>query len=188
MVRSALPEVPLEEIDLLAIENVGNLVCPAGARPRAALTLRATPRGTRWFYTRSMAEGSSMEAIAREFIDAFNRRDAEGLVALCDAEIDFQPTPLVGAHDGYRGHDGLRRWVEDLGTSGLDHQVRVREVRVLDERRFLLLSEVWIDGELVSPSAMLARLTETGAIVEAQAFLSDEETLERIVLEPEEGG
>jgi hydrogenase nickel incorporation protein HypB len=29
MVRSALPEVPLDEIDLLVIENVGNLVCPA---------------------------------------------------------------------------------------------------------------------------------------------------------------
>ena len=29
MVRSALPSLPLEEIDLLIIENVGNLVCPA---------------------------------------------------------------------------------------------------------------------------------------------------------------
>jgi hydrogenase nickel incorporation protein HypB len=29
MVRSALPAVPLDEIDLLVIENVGNLVCPA---------------------------------------------------------------------------------------------------------------------------------------------------------------
>ena len=29
MVRSALPELPLDEIDLLVIENVGNLVCPA---------------------------------------------------------------------------------------------------------------------------------------------------------------
>ena len=29
MVRSAIPEIPLEEIDLLVIENVGNLVCPA---------------------------------------------------------------------------------------------------------------------------------------------------------------
>jgi hydrogenase nickel incorporation protein HypB len=29
MVRSAIDQVPLEEIDLLAIENVGNLVCPA---------------------------------------------------------------------------------------------------------------------------------------------------------------
>ena len=32
MVRSALAELPLAEIDLLAIENVGNLVCPAEFR------------------------------------------------------------------------------------------------------------------------------------------------------------
>ena len=32
MVRSALPELPLDEIDLLIIENVGNLVCPAEFR------------------------------------------------------------------------------------------------------------------------------------------------------------
>jgi hydrogenase nickel incorporation protein HypB len=29
MVRSAIPSLPLSEIDLLVIENVGNLVCPA---------------------------------------------------------------------------------------------------------------------------------------------------------------
>ena len=29
MVRSAIPDLPLDEIDLLVIENVGNLVCPA---------------------------------------------------------------------------------------------------------------------------------------------------------------
>jgi hydrogenase nickel incorporation protein HypB len=32
MVRSALPTLPLEEIDLLIVENVGNLVCPAEFR------------------------------------------------------------------------------------------------------------------------------------------------------------
>ena len=32
MVRSAMPSIPLEEIDLLVIENVGNLVCPAEFR------------------------------------------------------------------------------------------------------------------------------------------------------------
>src|SRR5919107_2608712 len=29
MVRSALPSIPLDDIDLLIVENVGNLVCPA---------------------------------------------------------------------------------------------------------------------------------------------------------------
>jgi hydrogenase nickel incorporation protein HypB len=32
MVRAALPSIPLDEIDLLLIENVGNLVCPAEFR------------------------------------------------------------------------------------------------------------------------------------------------------------
>jgi hydrogenase nickel incorporation protein HypB len=32
MVRSAIPALPLEDIDLLVIENVGNLVCPAEFR------------------------------------------------------------------------------------------------------------------------------------------------------------
>jgi len=32
MVRSAIPSVPLDELDLLVIENVGNLVCPAEFR------------------------------------------------------------------------------------------------------------------------------------------------------------
>ncbi len=32
MVRSALPTIPLDAIDLLVIENVGNLVCPAEFR------------------------------------------------------------------------------------------------------------------------------------------------------------
>jgi len=32
MVRSAIPDLPLDDIDLLVIENVGNLVCPAEFR------------------------------------------------------------------------------------------------------------------------------------------------------------
>jgi hydrogenase nickel incorporation protein HypB len=32
MVRTALPDIPLADIDLLVIENVGNLVCPAEFR------------------------------------------------------------------------------------------------------------------------------------------------------------
>src|SRR3954464_2432211 len=32
MVRSALPSLPLQDLDLLVVENVGNLVCPAEFR------------------------------------------------------------------------------------------------------------------------------------------------------------
>jgi len=126
----------------------------------------------------------SIEAIGRQFIDAFNRREAEELIALCDPGIEFRPTSLVGERRRYNGHEGLRRWVAELDESRIEHQVRIREVRPT-ENGFLVLSEVLLDGEFVSPSAMLARLNEAGLIVKARAFLTDEETLKQVGWAPE---
>ena len=47
MLRPALKELPLDEIDLLLIENVGNLVCPAGLAlgEHANVVIASTPEG-----------------------------------------------------------------------------------------------------------------------------------------------
>lgn len=116
------------------------------------------------------------ERIGREFIDAFNLRDADALVALVHPEIEFRPTMLVGSRRVYEGYEGVRAWVADLVASGMDHQVRVREIRMLDAARFVMLTEVLLDGEVISPSAMVATMRD-GKIAEAQAYLSDEGTL-----------
>ena len=127
-----------------------------------------------------------MDEIGRRFIDAFNRRDAPSLVALADPAIEFYPTELVGSRRTYNGHDGLRQWIADLRESPIQHQVRVREVRTLDGRRFLLLSEVLLEGELVSPSAMLAHVDERGAIVKAHAYLTDKQMLAQLGAIPDD--
>jgi len=113
------------------------------------------------------------DSIGREFVDAFNRRDADGLVALSHPDIEFRPTMLAGSKRVYKGHEGLRCWVAELVASGAQHHVRVSEIRKLDDRRFLLLSEVLLDGEAVAPSAMVAKLAG-GKIIEDHAYLSDE--------------
>jgi hydrogenase nickel incorporation protein HypB len=48
MLASAFPELPLKDIDLLIIENVGNLVCPAEFRLPAHynITIVSTPEGS----------------------------------------------------------------------------------------------------------------------------------------------
>lgn len=127
----------------------------------------------------------SFELIARRFVDAFNQRDADGLIALSDPAIEFHPTMLVGKRQRYDGYDGLRRWVEELKTSGLKHQVRAREVRRREDG-FLLLSEVLLGGKLITPSAMVARLSDQHAIIEAHAFLTDAELLAHIGVMPDE--
>lgn len=128
-----------------------------------------------------MAGGTNpFETIARSFVDAFNRRDADGLVALSHPDIVWRPTMLVGSRRVYHGHDGLRRWVSDLRGSPLDHTANVHEVRVLDRDRFLVISEVLSGQEAVAPSAMLARLTDANQIIEAQGYLTDEDMLEHL--------
>lgn len=119
--------------------------------------------------------------IGHRFIEAFNLRDAEALVALTHPDIEFRPTMLVGSKRVYVGHEGLRAWVADLVASGAEHQVRVREVRMLGDERLIVLTEVLLDGETISPSAMVATLRD-GKIIEAKAYLSDETTLKELDL------
>jgi hypothetical protein len=120
---------------------------------------------------------ASLGTVGHRFVEAFNRRDANALIALTDPEVEFSPTSLVSTRRTYRGHDGMRRWVSELRQSAIEHQVRVREVRVLDAARIVVLSEVLLGGESISPSAMLARLSPDGLIVEAHAYLTDEPML-----------
>ncbi|HXE43887.1 MAG TPA: nuclear transport factor 2 family protein [Conexibacter sp.] len=128
-------------------------------------------------------EELSVDALAERFIDAFNRRDADALVALTHPQIVFVPTVLVGQRASYETHEGLRRWVAELIASGATHQVRLRDVRLLDPDRFAALTEVLIEDEVISPSAMIARLRD-GLIVHAAAYLSDERTLIRVGVLP----
>lgn len=111
------------------------------------------------------------------FIDAFNRRDADGVIELSAPDVAFYPTALVGRLREYHGHEGLREWMAELADAQARHRVRVREVRRLGERRFVVLTEVLLDCELVSPSAMIAELDERGLIAQARSYLSDEQTL-----------
>ena len=127
----------------------------------------------------------SVETIGRRYVDAFNRRDIEGLVALSHPAIEFRPTMLVGARRRYDGHEGLRRWFEEMGGSEIELQIHVREVRALGDDDFLVLSEILLDDKLVSPAAMLARLADDGRIIEARSFLTDEEMLRQVGWAPD---
>jgi ketosteroid isomerase-like protein len=51
----------------------------------------------------------------RRWNEAFNTRDVEGLIALCESQVEFHSTfAAVGGMTIYHGHDGLRRWYREL--------------------------------------------------------------------------
>lgn len=54
--------------------------------------------------------------IVQQLMAAFERRDVEGFVALCARDIVFEPqtAQIAAAGEPYRGHAGIRRYMEDV--------------------------------------------------------------------------
>ena len=113
MIRSALPQLPLDEIDLLFIENVGNLVCPAefdlGAA-RAAV-IASVPEGHDKPY-----KYPAMFAAANAVV--LNKSD---LAAYFDFDVEYFRRGIVMVNPdaplfvvSCRSGEGLEAWVDWL--------------------------------------------------------------------------
>jgi SnoaL-like domain len=67
----------------------------------------------------------------RAFIDAFNTRDFEALIAYADPSIKLHSVLAVGGEVVYHDHDGLRSWQRDIeGAWG--EQIRVEPEAYFD--------------------------------------------------------
>jgi molybdopterin-guanine dinucleotide biosynthesis protein A len=53
-------------------------------------------------------------ALTRAFVRAYNARDVEGLVALCDSEIELHAAFAAVSPVVFRGHGGVRAWHQEL--------------------------------------------------------------------------
>jgi hypothetical protein len=131
----------------------------------------------------SSADQDTFAALALAFVEAFNDRSADALVALAHPRIVFRPTSLGGRRRTYNGHAGLRRWVAEIDATGVDFQVRIREIRPLAPSGFLVLSKLRVGDELITDSAMIASVHQ-GKIIEAHGYLSDEGMLVQLGLVP----
>ncbi len=116
MVRSALPELPLADIDLLVIENVGNLVCPAEFRVGEDLRVMVC----------AVTEGEdkplkyplmfrTADLVLVNKIDLLPHLDVslEKLLWNLDAVHPGVPRMLVSARTG-EGIDAWRDWLVDV--------------------------------------------------------------------------
>ena len=60
---------------------------------------------------------SELQALVERLYDAFNRRDAEGIAAICHEELEFFPVgtaEVLGRTAPYIGPDGLREYLDDV--------------------------------------------------------------------------
>jgi ketosteroid isomerase-like protein len=70
--------------------------------------------------------------LARRLVDAVNRRDLGACLALMDLDVKAAPR-LAAVEGGYQGHEGMRRWWENLHDAFPDFSNEVVEVRDLGD-------------------------------------------------------
>jgi hydrogenase nickel incorporation protein HypB len=116
MVRSALPALPLEDIDLLVIENVGNLVCPAefrvGEHARVMVSTVTEAEDKPLKYPLMFR---TCELVLINKIDLLPHLDfdVDALLHNLDAVHPGVPRMLVSARTG-EGVDAWRDWLLEL--------------------------------------------------------------------------
>ena len=113
MVRSALPEVPLDEIDLLVIENVGNLVCPAEFRvgeDARAMVCSITEGEDKPLKYPLMFRACELVVVNKIDLLPHLDVDLDLLLANIDAVNPDVPRLLTSARTG-EGVDALRDWL-----------------------------------------------------------------------------
>src|SRR6476659_7171582 len=59
--------------------------------------------------------------LARKAIDAFNRGDVDAWLGFLSPDVVWEPLPLVGFRDVYRGRAEARQWLEQLPEVGEAH-------------------------------------------------------------------
>lgn len=118
MVRSALPALPLDDIDLLVVENVGNLVCPAEFRvgEDARVMVSAVTEGEDkplkyplMFRTCDLVLVNKIDLL--EHLDY----DIDRFLYNLDAVHPGVPRMLVSARTG-EGVDAWREWLARFAT------------------------------------------------------------------------
>jgi ketosteroid isomerase-like protein len=64
-------------------------------------------------------------------VAAFNSGDIAGMLDPIHPEIEFQPIRAVLDGTVYRGHEGFRRWLEDMAEDWHEFDLEVIDVREL---------------------------------------------------------
>jgi hydrogenase nickel incorporation protein HypB len=113
MVRSALPSIPLDELDLLVIENVGNLVCPAefkvGEHHRVMVS--SVPEGEdKPLKYPLMFRACELVLVNKIDLVPHLEFDLDKLLRHIEAVHPGVPTLLVSARTG-EGVDAWRQWL-----------------------------------------------------------------------------
>jgi ketosteroid isomerase-like protein len=123
--------------------------------------------------------------LARRTFEAFAAGDVDGMIAVADPDIEFLPVTANLTTGGvpYRGHDGLRSYMEDAKRVWQDLKIHPEEFRDLGDRVLTLGHTRARGGGMIMdlPSGWVWQMRD-GKIVSCRVFASHEEALAAVGL------
>ncbi len=123
--------------------------------------------------------------VIREAIAAWNEGDAEAVISYLDPDVELVPIRSLLEGGSYHGHDGMRRYADDIAAEWEAMHLQIEEVRdaadgVLVLGRFQATGKSGV--ELDAPAAWLTTM-RGGKVTRMQAFSTREEALRATGLE-----
>ena len=82
----------------------------------------------------------NVETVKRAF-EAFNRRDIDGILAVCDPDIDWTPPPDWLGSRTYHGHNGVREAIADM--VGVFEDLQAEPVRLIERGDRVVGLYIW---------------------------------------------
>lgn len=95
-----------------------------------------------------------MEQRVKPVIDAlfegFNSRDLDSVLAMCARDVEFLPLIAKLANEGhpYRGHDGLRRYFEDVELAWSLLRITAHQCQTAPGGEILVLGRIYAQGKV----------------------------------------
>ena len=116
--------------------------------------------------------------IIRAGVAALNRGDVGGLEAALDPDVELVPLRAVLDGTVYRGHEGMRRWLADIGEDWTTYELQLGALRELKGGQVLVEATMRLRGRsgvaVDSPAAWLCELQ--GGRVSRIRFFTDAES------------
>ena len=123
--------------------------------------------------------------VARQVLEALGQRDAERLIALADPDVEWHSFFALGEGGVYRGYEGTRRYMGDLGDAWeigraeVDDALGLGDVVVLVGRLHYRGKGSGVESE--SPAGWMLKFRE-GRVTSFRAFREPEQALEALGL------
>jgi ketosteroid isomerase-like protein len=127
--------------------------------------------------------------VVKRTLDAFNRRNLDAWLAGWDAQCEYQPAmerDMAGDDDGFRGHQGLRRWWQQMSDAWSYSHSEVHDIRPVADR---VLASVTFratgraSGAEMDASFFLVGTIRSGKILSSRDYADRAEALKAVGLE-----